>query len=128
VAAIGDDLTHNGLLYRYKNEDDFGKPGSAFTICTFWMINALWKVGKRSEARKRFEQLLKYGNHLGLFSEDLDFETKRMLGNFPQAYSHLALIETAITLSSEELSEDEEMLSSLVGDDSTQMGHGRAGS
>lgn len=128
VEAVANDLTHNGLLYRYKNEDDFGKPSSAFTICTFWMINALCKIGKRAEARKRFDQLLKYANHVGLFSEDLDFETKRMLGNFPQAYSHLALIETAINLSNEELSEDEKILSSLVSDESAPLGHGMVGS
>ena len=58
-------------------------------------------IGEKGEARKIFDQLLEYSNHLGLFSEDLDFETKRMLGNFPQAYSHLALIDTALLFSEE---------------------------
>jgi GH15 family glucan-1,4-alpha-glucosidase len=99
VKAIERDLSNDGLLYRYKNKDDFGLPSSSFTICTFWFINSLYKIGEEKKAKKLFEQLLSYSNHLGLFSEDIDFETKRLLGNFPQAYSHLALIETAINLS-----------------------------
>lgn len=99
VKAIERDLSNDGLLYRYKNKDDFGLPSSSFTICTFWFINSLYKIGEERKAEKLFEQLLSYSNHLGLFSEDIDFETKRLLGNFPQAYSHLALIETAINLS-----------------------------
>jgi GH15 family glucan-1,4-alpha-glucosidase len=99
VKAIERELSHNGLLYRYKNRDDFGLPSSSFTICTFWFINSLYKIGEEEKAVQQFETLLSYSNHLGLFSEDLDFETKRLLGNFPQAYSHLALIETAINLS-----------------------------
>lgn len=99
VKAIGRELNNSGLLYRYKNQDDFGLPSSSFTICTFWYINSLYKIGEEKKAVEHFEKLLSYSNHLGLFSEDLDFETKRLLGNFPQAYSHLALIETAINLS-----------------------------
>lgn len=98
VHAIGRELTFEGLLYRYKNEDDFGLPSSSFTICTFWYINSLQAIGEVEEATKLFDKLLTYANHLGLFSEDIDFSTKRLLGNFPQAYSHLALIETAINL------------------------------
>jgi GH15 family glucan-1,4-alpha-glucosidase len=71
-------------------------PSSSFTICTFWYINSLVKIGKLEQAQKEFDRLLSYSNHLGLFSEDIDFKTKRLLGNFPQAYSHLALIETAM--------------------------------
>jgi GH15 family glucan-1,4-alpha-glucosidase len=99
VKAIERDLCYDGLLYRYKNKDDFGLPSSSFTICTFWFINSLYKIGEEQKATKQFEKLLSYSNHLGLFSEDIDFKTKRLLGNFPQAYSHLALIETAINLS-----------------------------
>lgn len=98
VNATGRELMNDGLLYRYKNEDDFGLPSSSFTICTFWYINSLQAIGKKEEAKQLFDQLLSHANHLGLFSEDIDFETKRLLGNFPQAYSHLALIETAINL------------------------------
>ncbi|WP_439152172.1 glycoside hydrolase family 15 protein [Winogradskyella sp.] len=99
VKAIERELSNDGLLYRYKNKDDFGLPSSSFTICTFWFINSLFKIGEEERAVKHFEKLLSYSNHVGLFSEDLDFKTKRLLGNFPQAYSHLALIETAINLS-----------------------------
>lgn len=101
VEAIQKDLRRNGLLYRYINHDDFGLPSSAFTICTFWMIRALFVTGKTQEARALFDTMLSYANHVGLFSEDLDFETKAQLGNFPQAYSHLALIETAQLFSEE---------------------------
>jgi GH15 family glucan-1,4-alpha-glucosidase len=83
------------LVYRYINPDDFGRPVSSFTICTFWLIQALFKIGLRDEAKVIFENILAWGNHLGLYSEDIDFSTKRLLGNFPQAYSHLALINTA---------------------------------
>jgi GH15 family glucan-1,4-alpha-glucosidase len=104
VKAIGKNLTNDGLLYRYKNKDDFGLPSSSFTICTFWYINSLFKIGEVEDAKQQFERLIGYSNHLGLMSEDIDFKTKRLLGNFPQAYSHLALIETAINLSKAETS------------------------
>jgi GH15 family glucan-1,4-alpha-glucosidase len=96
VEAIQQNLQYNGLYFRYKNMDDFGIPTSAFTICTFWMVKALHATGKTEEAEKLFNELLQYSNHLGLFSEDLDFHTKEQLGNFPQAYSHLALINSAM--------------------------------
>ena len=98
VKAIEKELMSNGLLYRYKNNDDFGKPTSSFTVCTFWYINSLYKIGETEKSRELFDQVLGYSNHLGLFSEDIDFNSKRLLGNFPQAYSHLALIDTAIDL------------------------------
>ncbi|SHF90638.1 Glucoamylase (glucan-1,4-alpha-glucosidase), GH15 family [Mariniphaga anaerophila] len=101
VKATQKELSRNGLMYRYKNRDDFGLPTSSFTICTFWLIQALYKIGEQKQARELFEQLLTYSNHLGLFSEDIDFESKRLLGNFPQAYSHLALIETAMLFSTD---------------------------
>jgi GH15 family glucan-1,4-alpha-glucosidase len=96
VHAIENELMHEGLLYRYKNEDDFGLPSSSFTVCTFWFINSLYKIGEQEKAKEMFDQLLSYGNHLGLFSEDIDFSSKQLLGNFPQAYSHLALIDNAL--------------------------------
>ncbi|MBO2545590.1 glycoside hydrolase family 15 protein [Salegentibacter sp. BDJ18] len=99
VHATERELCKDGLMYRYKNKDDFGEPTSSFTICTFWLIDSLFKIGERKKAKQMFDQLLSYSNHLGLFSEDIDFETKRLLGNFPQAYSHLALIETAANFS-----------------------------
>lgn len=96
VHAIERELCNDGLLYRYKNKDDFGEPTSSFTICTFWFINSLYQIGEKEKALTHFEKVLGYGNHLGLFSEDIDFKSKRLLGNFPQGYSHLALIECAI--------------------------------
>jgi GH15 family glucan-1,4-alpha-glucosidase len=101
VLAVKNALLYNGLVYRYKNPDDFGKPTSSFTICTFWLIQALLRIGMKDDAKTLFESLLACGNHLGLFSEDIDFSTKRLLGNFPQAYSHLALINTAVLFSEE---------------------------
>jgi len=113
VLATQKELCVDGLMYRYKNKDDFGLPSSSFTICTFWFINSLNAIGKKAEARKMFDQLLSYSNHVGLFSEDIDFKTKRLLGNFPQAYSHLALIETAINISKGEKTDDEQLLESI---------------
>ncbi|MDD2599885.1 MAG: glycoside hydrolase family 15 protein [Kiritimatiellae bacterium] len=106
-------LCRNGLMYRYKNEDDFGLPQSSFTVCSFWMVKALWNIGERSDARKMFHQLLSYRNHLGLMSEDLDFETKEQLGNFPQGYSHLALIDCALSLCEGDF-DDESLLVDLI--------------
>jgi GH15 family glucan-1,4-alpha-glucosidase len=90
VKAIQKELSKDGLMYRYMNQDDFGKPKSSFTVCSFWLISALFKIGEKKEAEELFKNLLSYSNHLGLFSEDIDFKTKELLGNFPQAYSHLA--------------------------------------
>ncbi len=95
VLKTQEKLCRDGLMYRYINEDDFGKPSSAFTCCTFWMIRSLIAIGRRDEAVAMFEEILQYRNHVGLFSEDIDFESKRLLGNFPQGYSHLALINAA---------------------------------
>mgnify|MGYP000972049072 FL=1 len=95
VHAIEQGLMHNGLLFRYRNHDGLGIPSSAFTICNFWLVKALFRIGRREEALSMFERLLTYSNHLMLFSEDLDFYTSEQLGNYPQAYSHLAIIETA---------------------------------
>ena len=102
VKAVKKALLHKGLMYRYNTHDDFGHPSSAFTICTFWLIRALFVIGEKDEARTLFDEILQYSNHLGLFSEDIDFETKEQLGNFPQAYSHLALVNTAVLFSEED--------------------------
>jgi GH15 family glucan-1,4-alpha-glucosidase len=101
VKAIEKELMYEDLLFRYKNEDDFGTPSSSFTVCTFWFINSLYKIGEHEKSKMLFDKLLSYSNHLGLFSEDIDFKTKRLLGNFPQAYSHLALIDNAMNFNAE---------------------------
>jgi len=93
------ELCRDGLMYRYKTADDFGVPRSSFTICTFWMIKSLYLIGREEQAIEMFERVLQYSNHVGLFSEDMDFSSKRLLGNFPQGYSHIALIDTALTVS-----------------------------
>lgn len=103
VDAVYRKLLYKGLMFRYNNVDDFGIPSSAFTICTFWMVRALFVIGRKDEARSLFDTLVSYSNHLGLFSEDLDFDTKSQLGNFPQAYSHLALINTAMLFGEEKI-------------------------
>jgi GH15 family glucan-1,4-alpha-glucosidase len=101
VKRIKDELCVNGLLFRYRTDDDFGRPQTAFTVCTFWMIKSLFLIGEQKEARTMFDNLLTHTNHLGLLSEGMDFKSKRLLGNFPQGYSHLALIDAALTLSGE---------------------------
>jgi GH15 family glucan-1,4-alpha-glucosidase len=74
---------------------------------------ALFKIGDRKEAELMFRKMLKYRNHVGLLSEDIDFESGRLLGNFPQAYSHLALIETAVLLQGGEVTDEELLLDIL---------------
>lgn len=98
VHTIKKELSRDGLMFRYKDDDDFGTPKSSFTVCSFWMVKALWQIGERAEAETMFNRLLGYANALGLYSEDLDFTTKEQLGNIPQGYSHLALIDCALTL------------------------------
>lgn len=87
--------TPEGLFFRYKHADDFGKPESTFMICAFWYVEALACVGRVDDAAKEFERLLKYTNHLDLLSEDVDAETGSQWGNFPQAYSHVGLVNAA---------------------------------
>ncbi|WP_129716679.1 glycoside hydrolase family 15 protein [Pedobacter sp. SYP-B3415] len=91
--------TENGLFYRYLHEDDFGKPKATFLICAFWYVEALACVGRVDEAVREFESLLKYANHLKLFSEDVDEKDGSQWGNFPQAYSHVGLMNAAYRIS-----------------------------
>jgi len=85
----------NGLFYRYLYKDDFGKPKTTFLICAFWYVEALATVGRIDDAQKEFESLLKFSNHLLLFSEDVDENDGSQWGNFPQAYSHVGLMNAA---------------------------------
>jgi GH15 family glucan-1,4-alpha-glucosidase len=98
VLAIADELTENGFVLRYKTEetDDglSGKEGT-FLICSFWLVSALTVIGEEQRARDLMERLLRVASPLGLFAEEFDVDTGRHLGNFPQAFSHLALIEAA---------------------------------
>lgn len=86
-------------LFRYVVEDDFGAPENAFTICSFWYIDALTAVGRVEEARELFEELLSKTNHLGLLSEDIHPKTGELWGNYPQTYSLVGIINSALRLS-----------------------------
>ena len=99
VAAIERQLKHGELIYRYTAPDDFGTPQTAFTICTFWYIDALAALGRKDEARVLFERMLAHRNHVGLLSEDIDVKTGELWGNFPQTYSMVGLINSALRLS-----------------------------
>jgi GH15 family glucan-1,4-alpha-glucosidase len=98
VQAIANDLTENGFVLRYRTDetDDglSGKEGS-FLICSFWLVSALAATGDLQSARDLMERLLSVASPLGLYAEEFDTSTGRHLGNFPQAFSHLALIEAA---------------------------------
>jgi GH15 family glucan-1,4-alpha-glucosidase len=85
----------HGLFYRYLHKDDFGKPKSTFLVCAFWYVEALACVGRVDEAQEVFRQLLSFGNHLMLFSEDINEDDGSQWGNFPQAYSHVGLMNAA---------------------------------
>src|SRR6476661_399167 len=87
--------TPEGLFYRYRHADDFGTPETTFLICSFWYVEALACVGRIDEAITEFDKLLTYTNHLGLLSEDVDAKTGSQWGNFPQAYSHVGLVNAA---------------------------------
>jgi len=86
-------------VFRYRTPDDFGVPTTTFTICAFWMTDALWGAGRKSEARELFSTLIRHANHVGLLSEDMDSESGELWGNFPQTYSHVGLINTAMRIS-----------------------------
>ncbi|VXD12555.1 glycoside hydrolase family 15 protein [Marinoscillum sp. 108] len=85
----------DGLFYRYKHQDDFGAPETTFLICAFWYVEALACVGRLDESIKYFENILSYSNHVGLLSEDVNEKDGGMWGNFPQAYSHVGLLNAA---------------------------------
>jgi GH15 family glucan-1,4-alpha-glucosidase len=99
VVAIGAELKHGDFIYRYVEADDFGRPETAFTICTFWYIDALAAIGRRDEARALFELMLERRNRHGLLSEDMAPATGELWGNFPQTYSLVGLINSAMKLS-----------------------------
>jgi len=98
VRAYEERLAADGLMLRYKHLDDFGHTTSAFSICSFWWVEALAMMGEVDEAVALFRRLEQYANPLGLFSEDIDPATGALLGNFPQAYTHVGLIHAAITI------------------------------
>src|SRR6202020_949715 len=95
VLAIANELTEEGLVLRYRvQETDDGLSGEegTFTICSFWLVSALCEIGEVEQARRLCEKLLSYASPLQLYAEEIDPQTGRHLGNFPQAFTHLALI------------------------------------
>jgi GH15 family glucan-1,4-alpha-glucosidase len=110
VLAIAEELSDDGLVLRYRtDETDDGLSGEegTFTICSFWLVSALVEIGEVARARKLCEKLLSYASGLGLYGEELDADTGRHLGNFPQAFTHLALINAVMHLIHAERSEAE---------------------
>jgi GH15 family glucan-1,4-alpha-glucosidase len=95
VMAIADELTEDGLVLRYQvDETDDGLSGEegTFTICSFWLVSALTEIGEHQQARDICEKVLSYASPLLLYGEEIDPRSGRQLGNFPQAFTHLALI------------------------------------
>jgi GH15 family glucan-1,4-alpha-glucosidase len=102
IDAIQKGLTRDGLIARYdpaQSSDGLSGGEGAFLACSFWMVICLWLIGRKDEARAMFERLLALRNEVGLLSEEYDPKEKRMLGNFPQALSHIALLHAAFALS-----------------------------
>jgi len=100
IDAIADELTQDGLVLRYLNEEGLNADGltgeeGTFTICSFWLVSALAKAGELERAEALFDQLAGYANDLGLLAEEIDVANGEQLGNFPQAFSHIGLITAA---------------------------------
>ena len=99
VNAVGEQLRSGDLLFRYRQADDFGVPTTTFTVCAFWYVNALAAIGRIDEARELFGKLLNRRNSVGLLSEDIDPVSGELWGNFPQTYSMVGIIISALRLS-----------------------------
>lgn len=99
VDALERGLCDGPYVRRYEAPDDFGKPETAFNVCSFWRVDALARIGRREQAREAFEALLARRNHVGLLSEDLAPATGELWGNFPQTYSMVGIINGAVRLS-----------------------------
>jgi len=100
IDAIADDLTQDGLVLRYRNDEGLNADGltgeeGTFVICSFWLVSALAKAGELDRAERLFQQLTGYANDLGLLAEEIDTANGEQLGNFPQAFSHIGLITAA---------------------------------
>jgi alpha,alpha-trehalase len=113
VLAIADELTDDGLVLRYRVEetdDGFSGEEGSFTICSFWLVSALTEIGELDRARALCEKLLSYASPLSLYAEEIDPHSGRHLGNFPQAFSHLALINAIVHV----IREDERRSASVI--------------
>jgi GH15 family glucan-1,4-alpha-glucosidase len=99
VKVLQEKLTKNGFLYRYvPEESEFHQPEGVFIICTLWLVNVLAQMGRQQEAEELFSRVTETANDLGLFAEEFDPDTGEMLGNFPQALTHLSVINAAFNL------------------------------
>jgi len=99
LRAVEDGLRRGSHMLRYATEDDFGLPHTAFNVCTFWLIEALWLTGRAEDARALFEEMLSRRTRAGLLSEDIDPVTGELWGNYPQSYSLVGIINCASLLS-----------------------------
>jgi GH15 family glucan-1,4-alpha-glucosidase len=102
MARIGSELSSDGLVYRYRSSDGLQGSEVTFALCTFWMVDCLALSGRLEEARELFEHVCSYSSPLGLFSEEIDPATGELLGNFPQGFTHMALIGSAVNLAKAE--------------------------
>lgn len=98
IDCVLEHLTENGLVYRYRMDDGLPGKEGAFGACTFWLVDALALSGRVDEAREIFQGMLDRANHVGLYSEEIDPKTGLFLGNFPQAFTHVGLINSALCL------------------------------
>ncbi len=98
VAAVEEELRHGDFLHRYRADDGLAGEEGAFLICSFWLVDALLAIGREPEARALFDRLCASANDVGLFAEEIDPESGAFLGNIPKAFTHLALIGSAVNL------------------------------
>ena len=99
VEVLQEKLSNKGFLYRYvPEESEFHQPEGVFIICTLWLVNVLAQMGRIGEAEALFSRVTETANDLGLFAEEFDPDTGEMLGNFPQALTHLSVINAALNL------------------------------
>ena len=98
--VIRKELSHEGLILRYRSVDGLPGQEGVFLACTFWLVECLARQGRRNEALRAFKQAVAAGNDLGLFAEQYDPRGRQMLGNFPQGLTHLAHISAALALNS----------------------------
>jgi alpha,alpha-trehalase len=96
VHAIADKLMENGLVLRQRPKGKFAVEGETFTVCSFWMVSALVEIGEVARAREMCERLLALASPLGLYAEHIDPDSGRHLGNFPHAFTHLALVNACL--------------------------------
>jgi GH15 family glucan-1,4-alpha-glucosidase len=128
VKAVRRELTEDGLVYRYTTAGDEGAvdglPGKegAFLPCSFWLVDALAATGQMGEARAHFERLLSIRNDIGLMSEEYDVDRKRLIGNFPQAFTHLALVGSALKLDAAAAGAPQETAGARIPEPSTAAG------